>query len=121
MLNEDPIPALFAPQNSQASLFGGGPMVGQPGQPGQPGQMPTQQLPPELENQIAMMAANAADSVLQLDEEKAKIMAGEKKDPQIELQEKEGLITITKTKTNIHPANRPDHREALKPKNYERS
>jgi len=30
-------------------------------------------------------------------------------------------ITITKTKTNIHPANRPDHREALKPKNYERS
>ena len=64
-------------------------------QPGQPSQAPPK-LPPELENQIAMMAANAADSVLQLDEEKAKIMAGEKKDPQIELQEKDLALRAQK-------------------------
>jgi hypothetical protein len=43
-----------------------------------------QQLPPELENQIALLTANASDSLLKLDEEKRKIMAGEKKDPQEE-------------------------------------
>ena len=43
-----------------------------------------QQMPPEMQNQIALMAANAADKVLKLDEEKAKIMAGEDKDPQQE-------------------------------------
>ena len=43
-----------------------------------------QQIPPEMQNQIALMAANAADKVLQLDEEKAKIMAGETEDPQQE-------------------------------------
>jgi len=43
-----------------------------------------QQLPPEIENQIALLTANASDSLLKLDEEKRKIMAGEKKDPQEE-------------------------------------
>ena len=43
-----------------------------------------QPLPPELENQIALLTANASDSLLKLDEEKRKIMAGEKKDPQEE-------------------------------------
>tara|TARA_R110000764_G_scaffold1239_2_gene4746 strand:+ start:2883 stop:5285 length:2403 start_codon:yes stop_codon:yes gene_type:complete len=42
--------------------------------------MSGQQLPPEMENQIALMAADASDKVLQLDEEKTKIMNGEKKD-----------------------------------------
>ena len=37
-----------------------------------------------MQNQIAVMAANAADKVLQLDEEKAKIMAGQTEDPQQE-------------------------------------
>jgi hypothetical protein len=69
-------------------------------QPGQPKQAPPK-LPPELENQIAMMAANAADSVLQLDEEKAKIMAGEKKDPQIELQEKDLALRAQKMMNDL--------------------
>jgi hypothetical protein len=41
-----------------------------------------QPLPPDIENQIALLTANASDSLLKLDEEKRKIMAGEKKDPQ---------------------------------------
>jgi tellurite resistance protein len=69
-------------------------------QPGQPKQPPPK-LPPELENQIAMMAANAADSVLQLDEEKARIMAGEKKDPQIELQEKDLALRAQKMMNDL--------------------
>lgn len=73
----------------------------QPGQPGQPGQMPPQQLPPELENQIAMMSAEASDKVLQLDEEKAKIMSGEKKDPQIELQEKDLALRAQKMMNDL--------------------
>jgi hypothetical protein len=43
-----------------------------------------QQMPLEIQNEIALMAANAADKVLKLDEEKAKIMAGETEDPQQE-------------------------------------
>jgi len=43
-----------------------------------------QQVPPQVQNQIALMAANAADKVLKLDEEKAKIMAGQTEDPQQE-------------------------------------
>jgi ABC-type uncharacterized transport system permease subunit len=43
-----------------------------------------QQMQPQMQNQIALMAANAADKVLKLDEEKAKIMAGETEDPQQE-------------------------------------
>jgi hypothetical protein len=73
----------------------------QSGQPGQPGQMPPQQLPPELENQIAMMSAEASDKVLQLDEEKAKIMSGEKKDPQIELQEKDLALRAQKMMNDL--------------------
>ncbi len=51
-------------------------------------------LPPEMENQVALMAANAADQVNQLDIEKEKILSGEKdkEDPvskQIELQQME--------------------------------
>ena len=51
--------------------------------------MAGQQLPPEMENQIALMAADASDKVLQFDEEKTKIMNGEKKDSsqeQLEIQ-----------------------------------
>ena len=56
--------------------------------------MAGQPLPPEMENQIALMAANAADQVNQLDIEKEKILSGEKEqdDPvskQIELQQME--------------------------------
>ena len=63
--------------------------------------MPPQQLPPELENQIAMMSAEASDKVLQLDEEKAKIMSGEKKDPQIELQEKDLALRAQKMMNDL--------------------
>ena len=70
-------------------------------QPGQPKSPNPPKLPPELENQIAMMAANAADSVLQLDEEKAKIMSGEKKDPQIELQEKDLALRAQKMMNDL--------------------
>ena len=56
--------------------------------------MAGQPLPPEVENQVALMAANAADQVNQLDIEKEKILSGEKEqdDPvskQIELQQME--------------------------------
>jgi hypothetical protein len=49
-------------------------------------------LPMEMQNQIALMAANASDKVLQLDEEKAKIMAGDtddKQEEQMELQKQD--------------------------------
>tara|TARA_B110000285_G_scaffold54038_1_gene61560 strand:+ start:2960 stop:5374 length:2415 start_codon:yes stop_codon:yes gene_type:complete len=52
--------------------------------------MSGQPLPPEMENQIALFAANASDSILKLDEEKAKIMSGEKKsvaEQQLEIQQ----------------------------------
>ena len=51
-----------------------------------------QPLPMEMQNQIALMAANASDKVLQLDEEKARIMAGDTDDnkaEQIELQKQD--------------------------------
>ena len=56
--------------------------------------MSGQPLPPQVENQVALMAANAADQVNQLDIEKEKILSGEKEqdDPvskQIELQQME--------------------------------
>ena len=56
--------------------------------------MAGQPLPPEIENQVALMAANAADQVNKLDIEKEKILSGEKdkEDPvskQIELQQME--------------------------------
>ena len=56
--------------------------------------MAGQPLPPQVENQVALMAANAADQVNQLDIEKEKILSGEKEqdDPvskQIELQQME--------------------------------
>mgnify|MGYP000253444302 FL=1 len=38
--------------------------------------MSGQPLPPEIENQVALMAANAADQVNQLDIEKEKILSG---------------------------------------------
>ena len=46
--------------------------------------MSGQPLPMEIQNQIALMAANASDKVLQLDEEKARIMAGDTDDKQTE-------------------------------------
>tara|TARA_R110000744_G_scaffold244930_1_gene361695 strand:- start:57 stop:740 length:684 start_codon:yes stop_codon:yes gene_type:complete len=51
--------------------------------------MSGQPLPPEMENQIALLSANASDSIMKLDEEKMKIMSGEKKsvaEQQIEIQ-----------------------------------
>jgi len=56
--------------------------------------MAGQPLPPEIENQVALMAANAADQVNKLDIEKEKILSGEKdkEDPvskQLELQQME--------------------------------
>jgi len=93
--------AQMIPDPRMQQMIMSGPPEPQPGQPGQPGQMPAQQLPPELENQIAMMSANASDKVLQLDEEKAKIMAGEKKDPQIELQEKDLALRAQKMMNDL--------------------
>ena len=58
-----------------------------------------QQMPPQMQNQIALMAANAADKVLKLDEEKAKIMAGETEDPQqeqIEIQKQDLALRAKK-------------------------
>jgi hypothetical protein len=52
--------------------------------------MAGQPLPPEMENQIALITANASDSIMKLDEEKAKILAGEKKsvaEQQVEIQQ----------------------------------
>ena len=54
--------------------------------------MSGQPLPPEMENQIALLAANASDSIMKLDEEKAKIMSGEKKsvaEQQLEIQQED--------------------------------
>lgn len=51
-----------------------------------------QQLPPDLQAQISVLAAEASDSVLQLDEAKAKAMAGELEDPVIELQRTEQAL-----------------------------
>jgi len=93
--------AQMIPDPQMQQMIMSNPMEQQPGQPGQPGQMPPQQLPPELENQIAMMSAEASDKVLQLDEEKAKIMAGEKKDPQIELQEKDLALRAQKMMNDL--------------------
>jgi chaperonin GroES len=61
--------------------------------------MAGQQLPPEMENQIALMAADAADKVLQFDEEKTKIMNGEKKDSsqeQLEIQRQDLALRAKK-------------------------
>ena len=61
--------------------------------------MSGQQLPPEMENQIALMAADASDKVLQLDEEKTKIMNGEKKDSsqeQLEIQKQDLALRAKK-------------------------
>ena len=58
-----------------------------------------QQMPPQMQNQIALMAANAADKVLKLDEEKAKIMAGQTEDPQqeqIEIQKQDLALRAKK-------------------------
>ena len=61
--------------------------------------MSGQQLPPEMENQIALLAANASDKVLKLDEEKSRIMAGETKDTaqeQIEIQRQDLALRAQK-------------------------
>jgi len=61
--------------------------------------MSGQQLPPEMENQIALMAADASDKVLQFDEEKTKIMNGEKKDSsqeQLEIQRQDLALRAKK-------------------------
>ena len=61
--------------------------------------MSGQQLPPEMENQIAIMAAQAADKVNQFDEEKQKIMAGEKKttaEEQLDIQRKDLALRAQK-------------------------
>ncbi len=61
--------------------------------------MAGQQLPPEMENQIALMAADASDKVLQFDEEKTKIMNGEKKDSsqeQLEIQRQDLALRAKK-------------------------
>ena len=61
--------------------------------------MAGQQLPPEMENQIALMAADASDKVLQFDEEKTKIMNGENKDSsqqQLEIQRQDLALRAKK-------------------------
>jgi len=61
--------------------------------------MSGQPLPPEMENQIALLTANASDSIMKLDEEKAKIMSGEKKsvaEQQVEIQQ--GDLDLRKAK-----------------------
>jgi len=46
-------------------------------------------LDPQVENQIAIMAADASDALLELDRVKSEILAGNQEDPVIELQRKE--------------------------------
>jgi hypothetical protein len=61
--------------------------------------MSGQQMPPEMENQIALMAAQAADKVNQFDEEKQKIMAGENKttaEEQLDIQRKDLALRAQK-------------------------
>ena len=61
--------------------------------------MSGQQMPPEMENQIALMAAQASDKVNQFDEEKQKIMAGENKstaEEQLEIQRKDLALRAQK-------------------------
>jgi len=61
--------------------------------------MSGQQLPPEMENQIALLSANASDKVMKLDEEKARIMSGETKDTaqeQIEIQRQDLALRAQK-------------------------
>ena len=61
--------------------------------------MSGQQLPPEMENQVALMAAEAADKVNKFDEEKQKIMAGEDTsaaDQQMEIQQKDLALRAQK-------------------------
>lgn len=63
--------------------------------------MAQQQLPPELENELALVAANASDSVLQLNEAKMKILEGEQKDPHIEIQEKDLALRAQKMMNDL--------------------
>jgi len=61
--------------------------------------MAGQQMPPQMENQIAIMAAQAADKVNQFDEEKQKIMAGENKttaEEQLDIQRKDLALRAQK-------------------------
>jgi len=58
-------------------------------------------LPPELENKVALLSANASDSVLKLNEEKMKILEGQDKDPQIELQEKDLALRAQKVMNEL--------------------
>jgi glutamine synthetase adenylyltransferase len=61
--------------------------------------MSGQQMPPEMENQIALMAAEASDKVNQFDEEKQKIMAGENKttaEEQLDIQRKDLALRAQK-------------------------
>lgn len=51
--------------------------------------MKGEKLPPEMENAIAMRAAEIADKVMELDTVKAQILAGQSADPTIKLQERE--------------------------------
>ena len=66
--------------------------------------MSQQQLPPELENELALVAANASDSVLQLNEAKMKILEGEQKDPHIEIQEKDLALRAQKMMNDLKVA-----------------
>ena len=61
--------------------------------------MTGQQLPPEIENQIALMAAEASDKVNQFDEEKQKIMEGDKEstaEQQLDIQKKDLALRAQK-------------------------
>ena len=56
-------------------------------------------MPMQMQNDIALAAANAADKVLKLDEEKAKIMSGQTEDPQqeqIEIQKQDLALRAKK-------------------------
>ena len=54
--------------------------------------MSGQPLPPELENQVALAAANVADKLVELDAVKAQIMAGEHEDPDLRVADgREGI------------------------------
>jgi hypothetical protein len=55
-----------------------------------------QRFPPEMEQMIAIAAMEASDSVLKLDEAKARAMAGKSSDPIIEQQEREQDLQETK-------------------------
>ena len=62
--------------------------------------MSGQPLPPEVENQIALLAQQASDAILKYDELKLKVMAGEAEDPLVEVAREDVAVKAFKAKAD---------------------